>query len=64
MRVFYPSTLNLSDQLRDMRDEYGILPFPKYDEAQDGYYTTVNDNYSQIMIPLYLQKYRARRSLS
>ena len=52
MRVFYPSTLNLSDQLRDMRDEYGILPFPKYDEAQDGYYTTVNDNYSQIMIPL------------
>ena len=27
--------------LRDMKDDFGILPLPKYDEEQDSYYTTV-----------------------
>lgn len=29
----------LIDQLRDMDNDYGIIPLPKYDEAQDRYYT-------------------------
>lgn len=29
----------LIDQLRDMENDYGIIPLPKYDEAQDRYYT-------------------------
>ncbi len=27
--------------LRDMNDDFGIFPLPKYDEEQDSYYTTV-----------------------
>ena len=37
---------------RNMKDEYGILPTPKYDEAQDSYYTYVHDQYSMFMIPI------------
>ncbi|MGI6742230.1 MAG: hypothetical protein ACOX4O_01030 [Eubacteriales bacterium] len=29
----------LIDQLRDMENDYGIIPLPKYDETQDRYYT-------------------------
>ncbi len=29
----------LIDQLRDMDNDYGIIPLPKYDEAQERYYT-------------------------
>ncbi len=27
---------------RDMKDDYAILPYPKYDEAQDSYYSHIN----------------------
>lgn len=37
---------------RNMHDEYGILPTPKYDEAQDGYYTYVHDQYTIFMVPI------------
>ncbi len=52
LRVFYNANLNLTDILRDMEDDYGILPYPKYDETQDMYYSCANDNYSLIMLPL------------
>lgn len=39
-------------KLRDFGDEFGILPSPKYDEAQDAYYSISNDNYSTIAVPL------------
>jgi len=33
-------------KLREMKDEFGVLPFPKYDEQQTDYFTTVRgDNY-------------------
>lgn len=41
----------LYDQLRDMDADYGILPYPKYDEAQDEYYSSCLDNYSVLCIP-------------
>ena len=31
---------------RDMDDEYGLLPLPKYDENQENYYTTSQDSYN------------------
>jgi hypothetical protein len=31
------------DLLRDMESDVGILPYPKLDEEQDGYYTTIHD---------------------
>ena len=41
----------LYNQLRDMESNYGILPFPKYDESQSEYYSTCLDNYSVLCIP-------------
>ena len=36
---------------RDMDDQYSILPYPKYDEAQERYMTGAMDNYSVLGIP-------------
>ncbi len=40
-----------SKEFRNMQDEYGIIPVPKYDEAQKEYYTYVHDQYSVFMVP-------------
>ena len=40
-----------SQELRNMQDEYGILPIPKYDERQDNYYTYAHDQYTVFMVP-------------
>ena len=40
-----------SQELRNMQDEYGILPIPKYDERQDNYYTYAHDPYTVFMVP-------------
>lgn len=39
------------DILRNMDADYGIIPVPKWDEAQDTYYTFVHDQYSVFGIP-------------
>jgi len=52
LSMFYAEKLNYTDKLREMKDDYGIVPMPKYDEAQDAYYTIADDNYSQVMIPV------------
>jgi len=41
-----------SEQFRNMQDEYGILPVPKYDEKQDTYYTYAHDQYTVFMVPI------------
>ena len=38
--------------LRDTQIEYGILPVPKYDDAQDGYYTVSSFPYTLYGIPV------------
>ena len=40
-----------STEFRNMQDEYGILPMPKFDKAQDNYYTYAHDQYSVFMVP-------------
>ena len=35
-----------------MQDEYGILPFPKWDENQDNYYSFAHDQYLSFSIPV------------
>lgn len=45
----------LSDAMlyfRDMNDDFGLLPFPKYDEAQEHYYTSVSGGTGMLGIPL------------
>ncbi|MCQ2431363.1 MAG: hypothetical protein MJ175_02030 [Clostridia bacterium] len=39
------------DEFRSMTDDYGILPYPKFDEAQQNYYTNSMDNYSLLSVP-------------
>ena len=34
-----------------MKDDYGILPYPKFDENQDKYYSNSMDNYSLLSVP-------------
>lgn len=47
--LFTPGFLfNTSQQLRDMEDDYGVLPMPKMDEAQQDYISVSKDS-----IPLY-----------
>lgn len=36
----------------DMRDDYGVLPYPKYDTNQAAYKTGVSDTYSLFAIPV------------
>ena len=38
-------------ELRNMEDTYLILPYPKWDESQDSYYTTAQDEYELFCLP-------------
>ena len=41
-----------SDYLRNMESDYGIIPYPKYDEAQGGYYTFQHDQIGVFAVPV------------
>ena len=41
----------ISSVFRDMKSDYGIIPFPKYDEEQENYYTLARNVYSSMVIP-------------
>ncbi len=45
------SLLTIDRNLRDMEDDYGILPMPKFDEAQKDYLAYVNAAGNLAMIP-------------
>lgn len=38
--------------LRNVDFSYGIMPLPKYNEAQQAYYTTPHDEYSTLSVPV------------
>ncbi len=40
------------EELRNMQDDYGILPYPKYNEMQDDYYTFSHAAYTVFAIPV------------
>lgn len=51
--LFIPArVITLYDQLRGMDVDYGILPFPKFNEEQEEYLTGVVDNYSVLCVPV------------
>ena len=51
--LFFATWLdNAFTAFRDMEDDYGILPWPKYDEEQDAYLTTSMDNVSAMLLPV------------
>ena len=50
--LFTVAQLKGSTKFRDMEDTYGILPAPKYDEAQDRYYSFCTSNIVASTIPV------------
>lgn len=44
------------EKFRDCQTDYGILPYPKYDEAQDKYYTYVDARAGSLGIPIDVPK--------
>ena len=51
--LFQSTSMRPVTQLRDMDMEYGILPFPKFDESQDNYYTSQNPSLCpSVVIPI------------
>ena len=51
--IFMNNMLNAIETptLRNMQSDYGILPTPKYDEKQSGYYSYAHDSYISFAIP-------------
>lgn len=49
--LFLPGFLYTSENLRAMKDDYGIIPFPKYDETQEEYYSSVHDIATLMCLP-------------
>ena len=50
--MFYDANLGHSEQfMREMDDDYGILPEPKFDSAQENYQSFVNGAISMICVP-------------
>ena len=41
------------ESLRNMQDDYGILPYPKYDEKQKEYYSFSNTSFAAVGIPTF-----------
>ncbi len=50
--LFYPERLDRAQDYRDMETAFGIIPFPKWDENQQGYYTQAQNAYSVAVVPM------------
>lgn len=50
--LFLPATLSYTDAFRDMTSDYGIIPLPKWNEAQDDYLTSSTDGCSMFFVPI------------
>ena len=47
--LFYSHTMFYMDHLRDIESDFGIIPYPKYDETQDNYGNLVSAWHSQFL---------------
>lgn len=50
--VFYETAIAITDQLRDVEINYGVLPMPKYDKSQESYHTTLSNTHDVWCIPI------------
>jgi hypothetical protein len=48
--LFFSEKLGNAATMKDMQSEYGILPFPKYDEAQENYISSARVALSAILV--------------
>jgi ABC-type glycerol-3-phosphate transport system substrate-binding protein len=49
--LFLTAEIKTAQVLRDMEDTFGILPYPKYDEAQEDYQTTLVSQLMYLTVP-------------
>ncbi|MBQ8578736.1 MAG: hypothetical protein IJ449_12345 [Clostridia bacterium] len=49
--LFLPGFLYTSENLRDMDNDYGIIPFPKYNTEQESYQSAVHDIATLMCLP-------------
>ena len=57
--MFYFGFFYSAESLRDMDDAYGIIPYPKLDEAQENYYSIAHDIISIMTLPVNCTKVEA-----
>lgn len=50
--LFYPNRFYSTEKFRDMKDSYGMIPFPKLDETQENYYALVHDSTTLFSVPV------------
>jgi len=50
--IFVTGILSDTDIFRAMEDDFGILPYPKYNEQQKNYHSTSRDNLSVFAVPV------------
>ncbi len=50
---------NIIAEYRDMKDPYGILPYPKADENQESYITTSRNTHNAFVMPKTTSRYEA-----
>ena len=50
--LFYPQYFEATTALRDMETDFGVLPYPKLDEAQKTYISTSRDNFDLFVLPV------------
>lgn len=50
--LFLSGFLYTSEELRDMKEDYGIIPYPKFDEKQETYYSVIHDIATPMCIPV------------
>ncbi|MBE6611940.1 MAG: hypothetical protein E7632_05570 [Ruminococcaceae bacterium] len=50
--AFLTTELKGALKMRDMTDDYGILPMPKYDAAQKNYITFASENICRLTVPI------------
>ncbi len=49
--LFWGTFLSTAGDLRDMNTDFGVLPYPKYDEEQENYYTAPGEYRTMLVIP-------------
>lgn len=50
--LFFGMRLYITEELRDMKDPYGVIPYPKVDENQPGYVSIVHNSSTLTAVPL------------
>ncbi|MCL1793766.1 MAG: ABC transporter substrate-binding protein [Oscillospiraceae bacterium] len=50
--LFTIGYMEFAENLRDMKDDFGIIPSPKYDESQEKYLGLTQDGFSLFCIPV------------